>query len=102
MGGRARKPEELTRHFRPRRARERQEIYVQKLLEEVPEDIPVHRMSRTHVTTRTIKGGTTSHWLDQHKKGVLRTPCVVFVNELWLHEYNLLARLHAFSSWSLW
>ena len=70
---------------------------VDTLLKEVPEDIPVHRMSRTHVTARTIKGDTTSHWLNRHSKGNLMTPCVVFVDELWLHEYNLLARLHAFS-----
>ena len=34
---------------------------VRELLKEVPEDIPVHRMSRTHVTSRTIDGDTTSH-----------------------------------------
>ena len=70
---------------------------VDTLLKEVPEHIPVHRMSRTHVTARTIKGDTTSHWLNKKSKGNLATPCVIFVDELWLHEYNLLARLHAFS-----
>ena len=39
---------------------------VRELLKEVPEDIPVHRMSRTHVTARTIEGDTTSHWLNEH------------------------------------
>ena len=70
---------------------------VDTLLKEVPEHIPVHRMSRTHVTARTIKGDTTSHWLNKKSKGNLATPCVIFVDELWLHEYNPLARLHAFS-----
>ena len=54
-------------------------------------------MSRTHVTARTIDGETTSRWLNEHRKGNLATPAILFIDELWLHEQALLARLHAFS-----
>jgi len=54
---------------------------------------PVHKMSRTHVTSRTIQGDTTQRFLHEHKSA----SGILFVDELFLHEYALISRLHHYS-----